>query len=91
MNSQGDDFAMTFDGLHNRGFFSTNRGDARGWDHIMSFECPEVLLTVKGWVYEKDGYELPEGLVLHGRQRRNQSKVERERRRFLYPGNPTAM
>ena len=63
MNSQGDDFAMTFEGLHNRGFFSTNRGDARGWDHIMSFECPEVLLTVKGWVYEKDGYELPDGLV----------------------------
>ena len=63
MNSPGDDFAMTFEGLHNRGFFSTNRGDARGWDHIMSFECPEVLLTVKGWVYEKDGYELPDGLV----------------------------
>lgn len=63
MNSQGDDFGMTFEGLHNRGFFCTNRGDARGWDHIMSFECPEVLLTVKGWVYEKDGYELPNGLV----------------------------
>ncbi len=63
MNSNGDDFAMTFDGLHNRGFFSTNRGDARGWDHIMSFECPEVLITVKGWVYEKDGYELPNALV----------------------------
>ena len=63
MNSQGDDFGITFEGLHNRGFFSTNRGDARGWDHIMSFECPEVLQTVKGWVYEKDGYELPEGLV----------------------------
>ncbi len=63
MNSPGDDFGMTFDGLHNRGFFSTNRGDTRGWDHIMSFECPEVLLTVKGWVYEKDGYELPGGLV----------------------------
>lgn len=63
MNSAGDDFGMTFEGLHNRGFFSTNRGDARGWDHIMSFSCPEVLITVKGWVYEKDGYELPEGLV----------------------------
>lgn len=63
MNSSGDDFGMTFEGLHNRGFFSTNRGDARGWDHIMSFVCPEVLLTVKGWVYEKDGYELPDGLV----------------------------
>ena len=63
MNSSGDDFGMTFEGLHNRGFFCTNRGDARGWDHIMSFECPEVVHTVKGWVYEKDGYELPEGLV----------------------------
>lgn len=63
MNSNGDDFGMTFEGLHNRGFFSTNRGDARGWDHIMSFECPEIIQTVKGWVYEKDGYELPEGLV----------------------------
>ncbi len=63
MNSSGDDFGMTFEGLHNKGYFSTSRGDARGWDHIMSFECPEVLQTVKGWVYEKDGYELPEGLV----------------------------
>ena len=63
MNSPGDDFGITFEGLHNRGFFSTNRGDARGWDHIMSFECPEVLQTVKGWVYEKDGYELPEAVV----------------------------
>lgn len=63
MNSAGDDFGITFEGIHNRGFFSTNRGDARGWDHLMSFECPEVLQTVKGWVYEKDGYELPAALV----------------------------
>ena len=63
MNSAGDDFGMTFEGIRNRGFFSTNRGDARGWDHLMSFECPEVLQMVKGWVYEKDGYELPAGLV----------------------------
>lgn len=63
MNSPGDDFGMTFEGLHNRGFFSTNRNDARGWDHIMSFEKPDVVLSVKGWVYEKDGYELPDGLV----------------------------
>ena len=63
LNSQGDDFGMTFEGLHNRGFFSSNRGDARGWDHIYSFEKQEVVQTVKGWVYEQDGYELPEGLV----------------------------
>ena len=63
MNSPGDDFGMTFQGLHNQGFFCSSRGDARGWDHIFSFYCPEVIQTVKGWVYEKDGYELPEGLV----------------------------
>lgn len=59
LNSQGDDFGMTFEGQHNRGFFSSNRGDGRGWDHIYSFELPEVVQTVKGWVYEMDGYELP--------------------------------
>ena len=63
LNSQGDDFGMTFEGLHNRGYFSSNRGDARGWDHIYSFEKSEVLVTVKGWVYEIDGYELPAAQV----------------------------
>lgn len=63
MNSNADDFGMTFEGVHNRGYFCSNRGDGRGWDHIYSFECPEILQTVRGWVYEKDGYELPEGLV----------------------------
>lgn len=63
LNSAGDDFGMTFEGLHNRGYFSSNRGDARGWDHIYSFEKSEIIQTVKGWVYEKDGYELPQGLV----------------------------
>ena len=63
LNSQGDDFGMTFEGLYNRGYFASNRGDARGWDHIYSFEKSEVLLTVKGWVYEMDGYELPAGQV----------------------------
>lgn len=63
LNSQGDDFGMTFEGPHNRGFFSSNRGDARGWDHIYSFENPEIINTLKGWVYEMDGYELPAALV----------------------------
>ena len=63
LNSQGDDFGMTFEGPHNRGFFSSNRGDARGYDHIYSFEKPEIIQTVKGWVYEMEGYELPEALV----------------------------
>lgn len=63
LNSQGDDFGMTFEGLHNRGFFSSNRGDGKGWDHIYSFNCPEITQTVKGWVYEMEGYELPAAQV----------------------------
>ena len=63
LNSQGDDFGMTFEGPYNRGFFSSNRGDGRGWDHIYSFENPEITQTVKGWVYEMDGYELPAAQV----------------------------
>ena len=63
LNSQGDDFGITFEGPHNRGFFSSNRGDGRGWDHIYSFENPEIIQTVKGWVYEMDGYELPAAQV----------------------------
>ena len=63
LNSAGDDFGMTFEGPHNRGYFSSNRGDGRGWDHIYSFEKPEIIQTAKGWVYEQDGYELPAAQV----------------------------
>lgn len=63
LNSQGDDFGMTFNGLKNEGFFCSNRGDGKGWDHIYSFVNPEIIQTVKGWVYEQDGYELPQAVV----------------------------
>ncbi len=63
INSNGDDFGMTFaPGLY-RGYFSSNRGDARGWDHIYSFYLPETVHTLYGWIYEKDGYELPDGVI----------------------------
>ena len=58
MNSQGDDFGMTFEGKRNQGYFCSNRGDTRGYDHLYSFYNPEIVQTVKGWVYEQDGYEL---------------------------------
>ncbi len=63
VNSNGDDFGITFaPGLY-RGYFSSNRGDARGWDHIYSFMLPETVHTLYGWIYEKDGYELPDGVI----------------------------
>lgn len=63
MNSEGDDFGMTFEGLFNRGYFSSNRGNGRGWDKLYTFECPEVIQTVRGWIYEQDGYELTNAVV----------------------------
>ena len=63
LNSSGDDFGMTFEGPHNRGYFCSSRNDGRGWDHIYSFNNPEIIQDIKGWVYEKDGYELPAAQV----------------------------
>ena len=64
LNSEADDFGMTFEGPHNRGYFSSNRKDGRGYDHIYSFENPEIVTTMKGWVYEMGGYELPAAQVM---------------------------
>lgn len=63
INSNGDDFGITFESGTRKGFFSSNRGDARGWDHIYSFELPEINYNLTGWVYDKEGDPLPEALV----------------------------
>lgn len=64
MNSSGNDFGITFEGFHNKGYFTSSRTTGgRGWDKIFSFSYPETTQTVKGWVYEVDGYELPEAEV----------------------------
>jgi len=63
VNSNADDFGITFQGDLNRGFFSSNRNDGRGRDNIWSFELPETVHRITGWVYEKDGYELPDATV----------------------------
>lgn len=64
MNSQADDFGITFEGTRHRGYFSSSRSTGgRGWDKLYEFSHPEQLQTVKGWVYEQDGYELPAAQV----------------------------
>ena len=55
---------MTFEGIYNRGYFSSSRSTGgRGWDKLFTFSCPEQVQSVKGWVYEQDGYELPDATV----------------------------
>lgn len=90
LNSFGDDFGITFEGLHNRGFFASNRSTGgRGWEKIFSFSYPEVLQTVKGWVYEQDGYELPEAIVyMVGNDGTNLKLSVRSDGSFEQPVNP---
>lgn len=63
VNSQADDFGMTFEPNKQKGFFASNRNDAKGWDHLYTFELPEITYTLTGWVYDKDAYELENAVV----------------------------
>ena len=53
MNSSSDDFGITF-GKGEEGYFTSNRGDARGYDHIFSFSYTPVKITIEGMVMDKD-------------------------------------
>lgn len=63
INSQGDDFGITFEGRRERGFFSSNRGDARGWDHIYSFEYPTFMVKIDGRVSDVDEVPVKDAVV----------------------------
>jgi peptidoglycan-associated lipoprotein len=54
VNSMSDDFGICFEGSRERGYFSSNRNDARGADHIYSFELPGILIKLEGWVLDRD-------------------------------------
>ena len=55
INSEGDDFGITYASPgHAAAYFSSNRGDRRGYDHLYSFELPDLQITISGHVYDKD-------------------------------------
>ncbi|MCL2650138.1 MAG: OmpA family protein [Candidatus Azobacteroides sp.] len=54
VNSSGDDFGITFAGKSESGFFSSNRNDPRGNDHIYSFSLPNINIFVEGLVLDRD-------------------------------------
>ncbi|GHT72332.1 cell envelope biogenesis protein OmpA [Bacteroidia bacterium] len=54
VNSMGDDFGITFQGRKESGFFSSNRNDGRGADHIYSFDLPGIYVYMEGWVMDRD-------------------------------------
>lgn len=63
INSSGDDFGITFEGNRERGFFSSNRNDARGYDHLYSFELPTITVKIEGIVFDVDEYPIENATV----------------------------
>lgn len=64
INSSADDFGITFEGTNECGFFSSNRNDGRGWDHIYSFEYPTITIFIEGYVSDMEEYVV-DGAVVH--------------------------
>ena len=62
MNSSADDFGITF-GQGESGLFSSNRGDARGYDHIFSFIKPDLQIWISGYVVDKDDEPVPNAVI----------------------------
>lgn len=87
INSEGDDFGMTFEkpGVE-AGYFSSNRGDGRGYDHIYSFELPDLKITISGWVLDKDEEPVPNAVIrIVGNDGSNQKAVARNDGSFSFP------
>ena len=84
MNSAGDDFGITF-GQGESGYFSSNRGDGKGYDHIYSFELPDLNITISGWVVDKDDEPVPNAVIrIVGDDGSNQKEVARDDGSFKF-------
>lgn len=85
MNSSADDFGITF-GPAETGFFSSNRGDAKGYDHLYSFELPEIKVTISGWVLDRDEEPVPNAVIrIVGNDGSNQKQIAKPDGSFSFP------
>lgn len=62
-NSANDDFGITFAVGTENGFFSSNRGQKKGYDLIYAFTLPAVEFIVEGTVKDNNGELLGEATI----------------------------
>jgi len=62
-NGIGDDFGITFAGNTQNGFFSSNKGDKKGFDKIYRFWLPEMEFTAEGIVTDEAGNPLSDAVL----------------------------
>ncbi len=63
INSASDDFGITFAGKENKGFFSSNRGNKKFYDHIFSFYQPELEFVMSGKIEDTGGEALGDARI----------------------------
>ena len=86
VNSPADDFGITFERGAERGFFSSNRNDARGYDHIYTFELPDLQIWISGWVLDRDEEPVPNAVIrIVGNDGSNQKAVGKADGSFRFP------
>lgn len=87
INSEGDDFGITYATPgREAGYFSSNRGDGRGYDHLYSFELPDLKILISGWVLDKDEEPVPNAIIrIVGNDGSNQKAFARNDGSFSFP------
>lgn len=87
LNSEADDFGITYANPgKEEGYFSSNRGDGRGYDHIYSFVLPDLKVLISGWVLDKDEEPVPNAVIrIVGNDGSNQKAVARNDGSFSFP------
>lgn len=88
VNSPSDDFGITFAPGTESGFFSSNRDDNRGYDHIYSFSLPDLQIWLSGWVLDKDEEPVPNAVIrIVGNDGSNLKEVAKADGSFRFPLN----
>ncbi len=87
VNSEGDDFGITYASPGKEaGYFSSNRGDGRGYDHLYSFELPDLKILISGWVLDKDEEPVPNAIIrIVGNDGSNQKAIAKNDGSFSFP------
>ncbi len=86
VNSAADDFGITFEGKAEKGYFSSNRDDGRGYDHLFSFELPELQIWISGWVLDRDEEPVPDAVIrIVGDDGSNQKQIAKNDGSFRFP------
>ena len=63
VNSQADDYSMTFENNLEKGYFSSNRGEVRGYDALWSFEMASNEFVLEGKVLDDEKNPIADAVI----------------------------